>query len=72
MRGIRISALVFGLLALCGLGAAGQECESLKGATSQELASYLTKVAPDRNSPECVTRAINILAGERYEPASLP
>ena len=69
MREIRISALVFGLLALCGLGAAGQECESLQGATSQELTSYLNKIAPDRNNAECVTRAINVLASERYEPA---
>jgi hypothetical protein len=65
---MRVS-LIIGLLALCGLGTNGQDYNSLRGATPQELVSNLNKVVPDPSNAECVTWAINRLANQRYEPA---
>lgn len=76
MRATKIITVTLALSLVCAVQALGQVheryegwCETLRGASSTELAKFLNDVAPDEGNARCVSWAIHKLGEERYDPA---
>jgi hypothetical protein len=66
---VKVVALATLLFLALGGRLFGQDCESLRSASPDDLVSFLDANPPDEANAECLTFAIHKLGEKRYEPA---